>query len=538
MAIFRSDIMTPRNSAGVSTNQGIAYAPLPPTPRVSSVPSTGAQISALSQRAPTQPAVQSAPAQQTTSSSPLFSGIQSAVQSLGAVAQALAQRGSQTQQASAPVVSAVSSNPPSITVGQASSSDGRTSTPYRTGDNTTPATPPPDYNRQPTPATLSNEQLMARYRPELVESQDGFSVTRAGLDEPPRRESFPTLEAFQNAEEAYRENALAEEAAISNSTAFQQATNRNAEIAAAQSERARTSAFETTRNEIERRQKNEREALIQSLAGRGLAIGRDSSADDKLRDFDRLASQEREAKYSEFLLGQAQMSDEQRARAQKVIDDRIKSIKDAMTAFETIKSRRATAEAAAKKTDIADAKQKADELYKQGILTLKQRDQLIDAAEAESKQELREAQTKNTEQKTVESQTLTPIKAEDIKAGTAKKVAETDRIIKLTPLEADRMKAQIAKLKRVNAGAGGKGGTTVGYTPAELEAVYKLNGGKAPISEKSMAQLLNQVRVANGNVDDLVTTQDERITSTVKAREAGKPKQTGADAFLQTLING
>ena len=520
MAIFRSDTMTPANAAPLSTNRGTAYAPLPSAPQVSSVPatqtrspSTSAQLSALSSRAPSTPAQATQPA---GSSNPLFSGIQSAVQSLGAVAQALANRGSQSSQPSSPPVSAVSANPPSITVGNASSSDGL---------------------REPTPVTLSNEQLLARYRPELVDTGNGFAVTRAGLGEPPRRENFASLQDFQKAEEAYRENVLAEESAIASSSAFQQSTNRNAELAAAQSQRARSAAFESTQSELERRQKNERQALIQSLANRGLAPGASTQADDKLREFDRLAAQEREARYSEFLLGQANISDEQRKRSQQVIDDRIKAINEAMTQFETIKLRKATADSTAKKTEIADRKQKADQLYKEGIIDLKQRDLLIKGEEAESKQDLRESQAGNLDQKTAESKTLTPLKAEDLKAGTEKKTAETERIKALTPVEIDRMKAQIAKLKRVNTGSGGKAGTAVNYTPEELQAVYKLNGGKAPISEKSMAQLLNQVRVNNGDVDNLVTIQDQRITQTTAAREAGKPK-TSTDAFLSTLING
>ena len=541
MAIFRSDTMTPANAAPLSTNRGTAYAPLPSAPQVSSVPatqtrspSTSAQLSALSSRAPSTPAPTAQPA---GSSNPLFSGIQSAVQSLGAVAQALANRGSQSSQPSSPPVSAVSANPPSITVGNASSSDGRTSTPYTTGNATTPANLPPDGLREPTPVTLSNEQLLARYRPELVDTGNGFAVTRAGLGEPPRRENFASLQDFQNAEEAYRENVLAEESAIASSSAFQQSTNRNAELAAAQSQRARSAAFESTQSELERRQKNERQALIQSLANRGLAPGASTQADDKLREFDRLAAQEREARYSEFLLGQANISDEQRKRGQQAIDDRIKAIKEAMTQFETIKLRKATADSMAKKIEIADRRQKADQLHKEGIIDLKERDLLIKGAEAESKQDLRESQAGNLDQKTAESKTLTPLKAEDLKAGTEKKTAETERIKALTPVEIDRMKAQIAKLKRVNTGSGGKAGTAVNYTPEELQAVYKLNGGKAPISEKSMAQLLNQVRVNNGDVDNLVTIQDQRITQTTAAREAGKPK-TSTDAFLSTLING
>lgn len=293
-------------------------------------------------------------------------------------------------------------------------------------------------------------------------------------------------------------------------------------------------------NEIAREFQEQRDKLVNSLAARGLTVGEDSYASAQLSKLEGLyrdkAAAEAATANAAILNMEGKVTDAVLKAKQGQLDAR----NAAIDKFLTLLSTRATTLKNTSAAMYQDKKLQIEEAYKQGLIDYKQRDILLKEEAAPSVVAKNEASAANqqaqadftagakTGKTEAETDFIAGAKTDNTRSQTALNEARTVRITTLLPAELAKMQAQAAKLMRAGSGGSGGGGTAGSATPAELEAVYRLNGGKAPTSEKAMATLLNQVRTVNGDVDNLVVSQDERAASVAAAK---RKKDTRGSLF-------
>ena len=293
-------------------------------------------------------------------------------------------------------------------------------------------------------------------------------------------------------------------------------------------------------NEIAREFQEQRDKLVNSLAARGLTVGEDSYASAQLSKLEGLyrdkAAAEAATANAAILNMEGKVTDAVLKAKQGQLDAR----NAAIDKFLTLLSTRATTLKNTSAAMYQDKKLQIEEAYKQGLIDYKQRDILLKEEAAPSVVAKNEASAANqqaqadftagakTGKTEAETDFIAGAKTDNTRSQTALNEARTVRITTLLPAELAKMQAQAAKLMRAGSGGSGGGGTAGSAAPAELEAVYRLNGGKAPTSEKAMATLLNQVRTVNGDVDNLVVSQDERAASVAAAK---RKKDTRGSLF-------
>lgn len=502
MATFASDYVNPTVSK-IRGGGGVVGA-LPPAPTVTtpSVPSAAGTsnksylASAIKQKAPApvqQPTAPAAPA------APQYDFSQDA--QLGTDAMNLARQ-----------VAAMSK--------QAETNAGYTTSPA--GVNYSPTADIGNKESRP----MTNEERLANYKPEVVQGMYGgneYATTSAGL-KAPERSNYDSHEEYLKAVDTYGRLALMEQDTEANSIARQFTDARNAEQEAVTEMRRRVAAADAAQKDVARKNANERQILANQLASRGLDPNTDTWAMNKVAEAERLDREEQSAAANIASLDAAALQTQATASARKALVERIASINAAKAALVT-----SDAKASKVESDLLLAQAKEENYQSQ-----------VDYRTAEAERKAAETDLKadrnpglialdeaRANKLISDKEYLEGVKTLQTEAQTEKTKAETNRINTLLPAELAKMQATVAKLK--SSGTGGKGGGTATATPDELAAVYRLNGGKAPISDKSMAQLLNQVRTVQGNIDQLVQTQDTRMTETVAAKNAGKPNSTAED---------
>lgn len=382
--------------------------------------------------------------------------------------------------------------------------------------------------------SAGNAKRLAEFTPSVASIGGGkFGYGEAGLIAP-KREEFATVEEFQKANEDYNLMKLREQQMIANSPQVREARIQEEENLARDMYQAKLAQADYRRAQEKQRNDQQRQSLLQSLALRGLTPETDEFARNKLEEFNRLAAKSEEAAAAEGMIsyaeamGQAKTGATQRQSALvKQISDDIQKAVDALA-----KKEKTAIEWS--KLSLAEKKAEVDKAYKEGRITLQERDQLRKEAETEANVSLKGAQTEKTEAQTERLDTLTPLEAEKMQAGTAKTIAETKRIETLTPLQAKQLAAKISK----SLSSSGQKPASQADTTAAYEFHVATYGSKP--TEKDLAAGVRylrdtgQLEAPKEAAKKLVDAQAERKKTITPPKNSG----SGNTDALLSLITG
>jgi len=376
--------------------------------------------------------------------------------------------------------------------------------PGGTGSPSTMPTYGPNRDTAGNPIIKTNEERLAGYTPEVVQGMYGgneYAVTSAGL-EAPDRSKFASNEDYLRAADTYNKLVLMEQDTEANSQARQYADIRNAEQAATDEMRRRVAAADAAQKEVARKNANERILLANQLAARGLDPNTDTWALGKIQEADRLDREEQQAAASIASLDMSSLRSAANDAARKALVDRIAAIGAA-------KKNLVDAEAKANRinSDLLLA-QARDENY-QSQVDYRKSEAERKAAESALKAERNPALVALDEARAnkliTDAEYTAGVRSLNMEADTALKKANTERITTLLPEQLAKMRAEVAKLKRVGAGTGGGG--SAGVTDEEIIGAQKLfqeQGGTGIASGKVLASAINLYRATNGQPDNLV----------------------------------
>lgn len=374
--------------------------------------------------------------------------------------------------------------------------------------------------------TPTNQQLLERFTPGFANIPgEGVGFAEAGLTAP-RREDYRTMEEFNQANLDYNMMKLQEAQMIANSPQVLEGRQRQAQFEAMQEIRAREAQAGYDRAQKKAENAMARDQLLQSLALRGLTPETSEFARAKLQEFNTLAEQAENAAAAQanvamsVALGKASSSalDKQRAQAEAIS----KQIQDALAAFTSQKK----TEVSVGRLELDKEKAKVDQAYKEGRISLAERDLMRKALETEATVGLKEAQTEKLD-------TMTPIEAEQKKAQTEKTKAETTRIQTLTPLEAQKMKKAINKSTTLKGGAGG----TVGDNDIVAAVDFFYNAeGKMP-TDKQIAVTVKYLRESGKLASPVEAGKAAAKTQAERKATITPPKAGGGQDFAKLLIN-
>ena len=378
------------------------------------------------------------------------------------------------------------------------------------------------------PQMPTNQQLLSQFTPGFANIPgEGIAFAEAGLVAP-RREDYSTMEDFNQANLDYNMMKLQEAQMIANSPQVLEGRQRQAQFEAMQEIKAREAQAGYDRAQKKAENALARDQLLQSLALRGLTPETSEFARAKLQEFNTLAEQAENAAAAQanvamsVALGKASSSalDKQRAQAEAIS----KQIQDALAAFTSQKK----TEVSVGRLELDKEKAKVDQAYKEGRISLAERDLMRKALETEATVGLKEAQTEKLD-------TMTPIEAEQKKAQTEKTKAETTRIQTLTPLEAQKIKAAINKSTQTKSVAGGSVGDS---DVAAAFDFYKASGGTGIPSSKQLSVAVNYLRVT-GQLEKPVEAGKKSATLQGEGKAIiTPPKATTGDAALDAWLSG
>ncbi len=353
---------------------------------------------------------------------------------------------------------------------------------------TTYNTAPQNYLASQIPKLPTNSELMEQYRrndnfaADLGNGRFGFS--NAGL-KPPSPDQFATQDEYNTAVEQYNTMKLEEAYLRENSPQVMQARIREAEEMARKEVESMQLQAAEERARVRQQNAAARERLLQSLALRGLTPDTDESARRQVLEFDQNAARAEDAAAA---LGQVSLAAAMGKasagaveRQQKLVADIAAQMEKAIAALAT----KQKTDIAGRKMTLEEQKAEVDKAYKEGRISLQERDLRRKELDSEAARELKGAQTERIE-------TLLPGEADRISAQTGKLTAETERIKTLTPLEAQKMKAAINKSTASKAAAGGKA-----VTDSDLPAAYEFlasSGFTGVPTEKQVASAVGYLR--------------------------------------------
>lgn len=377
----------------------------------------------------------------------------------------------------------------------------------------------------------------AGYTPTAVQGVYGgkdnsYTLTRSGLSEPDPRQ-FTSQADYQTALNAYQKLALNEEKTALSSDAQGYVNSQNAYQKMIDEMQRRTSMIEGEQKEIGRISAIKRNDLANRLAARGISENTDSSAQQQFAELDRLNAEAQQAVRTAASIDAKEFISGEEARMSAALKARVKEIgmeQDRIASIEAAESKNAQ--------DLLNIEAKNKD-YESKIA-----DRIADnerqARETLLKEMLTPAQLANLEAKTdytgAQTDYLSGAKTDLTNAQVDKTEAQTNRITTLLPAELAKMNAMTAKLRIVKSGGGKGGGGAATLTPAELEAVYRLNGGKAPTSDKAMAQLVNQVRTVNGDVGSLVEVQNQTAADKAATVKKATTAVDAGDDFKSSMM--
>lgn len=380
---------------------------------------------------------------------------------------------------------------------------------------------------------MSNTEIISGYKPMVALMENGkFGVSEAGL-KVPKRIDYATLEEFQNANDEYNTARLQEQLAQATSPEMANARMREDEFNTREMLKAKEATALYSRNEQKQKNDSQRQALLQSLALRGLTPDTDEFARAKLRDFDQLAAKSEDAAAAAGMTSYAEAMGQSKLGSTQRQNDLVKSISEQIQkSVEALATKKKSTLDWAKMS-LAEKKAEVDQAYKEGRIDIAERDLLRKQAETEATVELKGAQTEGTEAKTVRTETLTPLEAEKMKAGTEKTVAETKRIETLTPLQAQKLAADITK-SRKGSGAKVDGGDT--------SAAYKFHFaayGTKP-SKQDLSAGIDYLR-ATGQLETPAVAADEVVAAQKKRRDTlgiGVKEESAGDKAWAEMLAG
>lgn len=370
----------------------------------------------------------------------------------------------------------------------------------------------------PVTNALSNEQLLANYKPEAVQGMYGgneYSTTNAGLKAPDPR-NFSNPSDYAAAQDTFNKLSLQEQETEANSQARQYVDSQNAAQAATDEMRRRVMAADSAQKEIALKNNAARVALAQRLASRGLDPTTDTWAQKQVDDLDRLDREEQQAAAQVASLDASTLRTQANDAARKALVERIAGItaaKESIAKAQESKDKAATDLLLAqsqKAKDEAAAKNAAD------LTALKERETALKEARNPAMIKLDEARATGL---ITEADYVRGVKTLAEQAGIEKTKAETNRINTLTPLEAQKLRAEVNK---TIASGSAKGSSTEPTTDEEWNKAYDalLLAGRST----SKQEIANAVRRSRG---EKVPSLTETSLKGVKAKsEASKAAQT------------
>lgn len=507
MATFASDYVNPtvskiRDGGGVVG--ALPAAPAVMTPSVPSVPGTGNQgylAAAVKQKAAPAPTAPVAP-------SPTYDFSQDA------------QRGTEAMNLARTVaaMSAAAERPKTSYTyeaygGNQGSATDVNGTPIRSG-----FSDPTSYPSAPTTQRLTNEELLARYKPEVVQGMYGgneYATTNAGL-EAPDPSMYASPDAYNKAKATYDQLVLAEQNTEANSQARQYADERNAQQAATDEMRRRVQAADAAQKDVARKNANERIALATRLASRGLDPTTDTWAAQQVEKADQLDREEQQAAAS---IASIDMSTLRTAANDAARAALVKRIADIAAARDKIAVTEAKKDKAESDLLLAQAK---EENY-QSQVDYRKSEAERKATETGLKEDRNPALIALDEARARKSITdaeyTAGVKALNTAADTELKKANTNKINTLLPEQAAKLKAEVAKLLKPT--GSGSGSVSTDVSDEEFNKAYDslLLAGVQP-SKANIALATKRLR---GETNPKITeTALEGKTASSKAVAEGK----------------
>lgn len=321
-------------------------------------------------------------------------------------------------------------------------------------------------------------------------------------------------------------------------SAAARAVGLNQDHYASQSKKAVEASAQVAMQELQRNHRSDRDKLIAQLSLRGLSPDSDSYAAAQLRELDDKYRDLTAAKQAEAQAASLAVDEKTRTYLQGLADKRIEEAHKKIADFAALQNAKANAyskttnaDVNVAKLDIAEEKNKIDEMYKMGRLTTDQYKAEIAKLNQESLTDLRTSQADLAD---ANADYTSGAKTADTEAATKLKEANTNKINTLLPAQLAKLNAEVAKLQRVATSSGGKAGAKATATPEELAAIVALNKGNMPTSAAATATLLNAVRTVNGDVTNLVKVgNDAAAARSTATRKPATSTSSKIDALFQ-----
>lgn len=265
-----------------------------------------------------------------------------------------------------------------------------------------------------------NARRIAGYKPEMAQIDQGkYEVTHADLIEP-KRSDYATNAEYNEAMRQFADAVYTQQKMINDSGIGTRVADLQSQAWAREEERARQTAAAAAESMARNELKPKREALIRTLAARGLNINTDTDAINQLAQFDSDAQKLIDLKMLEAKGGtdvDFQQKVQKRIDAERqAVTDRLKAASDMLTEATNRTYKTDLLGLKGRKATLDEKKAQIDEAYKNGTLDLRERDLAIKQAEADSKAELRTAQTDLTKAKTETEIHTLPLKLQESKA--------------------------------------------------------------------------------------------------------------------------
>lgn len=303
-----------------------------------------------------------------------------------------------------------------------------------------------------------------------------------------------------------------------------------------QAQKAATAAAEAAQNTIRKNYTDDRDRLIAQLAQRGLVAGQDSYADQQLRELD---SKYRDLQQAEDAKSQAAMlavdektraylmglADKRAEEAHKNIADQVALANARANAY----SKTTNADVNAAKLDIAAEKNRIDEEYKQGRISLDQYRAEIDRLDKESLAQLRESQGTLAE---ANAAYTSGAKTENTQANTAYTQARTETENALRDAKLAKLQAEAAKLWRSGSSSGGAGAAPTEEELLGAQQMFQGQGGTGILSGKKLQDAIKIYRAArslnDANVSDSPSLQGA-INDKASYNKTTRPPSSNSD---------
>lgn len=307
---------------------------------------------------------------------------------------------------------------------------------------------------------------------------------------------------------------------------------------AKQAKQSAEASAQVAMQELEKNHRSDRDKLIAQLSLRGLSPDSDSYAAAQLRELDDKYRDLNAAKQAELQAATLAVDEKTRSYLQGLADKRIEEAHKKIADFAALQNAKANAyskttnaDTNAAKVDVAEEKNRIDEMYKMGRLSTDQYKAEIAKLNQESLTDLRTSQADLAD---ANADYTAGAKTADTVAATALKEANTNKINTLLPAQLAQINAQVAKLQRTATGTGGKAGAKATATPEELAAIVALNKGNMPTTAAATATLLNAVRTVNGDVTNLVKVgNDAAAARSTATRKPTTSTSSKIDALFQ-----